>query len=155
MTWESKTWSQMTADDVYSVMKLRTDVFFLEQNITEEELDVHDRAPGTIHLWAEVNPGVAAAYVRVVSQDPPPLEDLGIGLSIGRLVVDKEFRGRGLGHALMREALGHLVERDVILHAQARVAGLYAGHGFVSVGEPFDEAGIVHVRMVRRWEEQR
>jgi len=149
MTWETRTWSQMSADDVFAVMKLRTDVFFLEQRITEEELDSDDRHPDTIHMWAETKPGVAVAYVRVVRKNPPPPEDMGIGLSIGRLVVDSRYRGTGLGHELMRRALSHCHGESVVLHAQAWVKSLYAAHGFVSVGQPFDEAGIVHVRMVR------
>ena len=150
MTWETKTWSQMTADDVFAVMKLRTDVFFLEQHITDEELDSDDKKSGTIHIWAEDEPGVAVAYVRVVRKDSPPAEDLGIGLSIGRLVVDSRLRGTGLGHELMRRALSHCEDEPVVLHAQAWVKGLYSQHGFVTHGEPFNEAGIVHVRMVRK-----
>lgn len=150
MTWETKTWAQMSADDVFAVMKLRTDVFFIEQHITEEELDSDDKNPDTIHIWAEKEPGVAVAYVRVVRKDPPPPEDLSIGLSIGRLVVDSRFRGTGLGHELMRRALSHCSTEAVVLHAQAWVEGLYTQHGFVTVGEPFEEAGIVHLRMVRK-----
>ena len=149
MTWETKTWSEMSADDVFEVMKLRTDVFFLEQRITEEELDDFDRDPRTIHLWAGDGAGHAIAYARVVTQDPPPEADLGIGLSIGRLVVASDHRGEGLGHKLMTRALGHCGDRPVVLHAQAWVKDLYQAHGFSVFGEPFDEAGIVHVRMVR------
>jgi ElaA protein len=149
MTWESKTWSEMSADDVFAVMKLRTDVFFLEQQITEEELDSLDRAPDTRHLWATAPSGDAIAYARVVFHDPAPSGDHGIGVSIGRLVVDPAWRGRGLGHELMQRALGFCEGQDVILHAQQWVAGLYSSHGFEAVGEPFDEAGIVHVRMIR------
>jgi ElaA protein len=149
MTWKTKTWSQMSANDVFAVMKLRTDVFFLEQHITEEELDRDDKNPHTIHIWAETDPGVATAYVRVVRKTPPPADDLGIGLSIGRLVVDSRFRGLGLGHELMRRALSHCAGEPVVLHAQAWIQSLYTQHGFVTVGEPFDEAGIVHLRMVR------
>jgi ElaA protein len=149
MTWESKKWSQMSADDVFAVMKLRTDVFFLEQQITEEELDTHDRDHRTHHVWAEDPRGVAVAYARVVTQEPAPVGDLGIGLSIGRLVVAPSHRRRGLGHELMRRCLEYCDGVPVILHAQAWVEGLYRSHGFVTVGEPFDEAGIVHVRMVR------
>jgi ElaA protein len=150
VSWESKTWPELSADDVFAVMKLRTDVFFLEQRITEEELDHHDRAPDTQHIWAHTPEGEAVAYVRVVVQDPPPAGDLGIGVSIGRLVVDAHWRGRGLGHELMRLALAHGGDGDIILHAQSWVARLYAAHGFETVGEEFVEAGIVHVRMVRR-----
>jgi len=150
MTWESKTWSEMSADDVFVVMKLRTDVFFLEQRITEEELDSFDRLPRTRHLWASSPTGEAIAYARVVTRDPVPADDHGIGVSIGRLAVDLAWRGQGLGHELMRRALSVCEGQDVILHAQMQVAGLYASHGFVTIGEPFDEAGIVHVRMVRR-----
>lgn len=149
MTWESKTWAEMSADDVFEVMKLRTDVFFLEQRITEEELDDADRFPTTRHIWATDDSGRAVAYVRVVRRVEPPQADQGIGLSIGRLVVASSHRGQGLGHELMRRALAECNGESVVLHAQARVEGLYRAHGFAAVGEPFDEAGIVHLRMIR------
>lgn len=149
VTWETKTWQQMSADDVFEVMKLRTDVFFLEQRITEEELDDLDRNPLTIHVWGADGAGRAIAYVRIVTQDPPPVADLGIGRSIGRLVVHSDHRGQGFGHELMSRALHHCGDAPVVLHAQEWVKSLYEAHGFSVVGEPFDEAGIVHVRMVR------
>ena len=149
MTWESKTWAEMSADDVFEVMKLRTDVFFLEQRITEEELDDADRFPTTRHIWAADDSSRAVAYVRVVRRVDPPAEDRGVGLSIGRLVVAESHRGHGFGHELMRRALAECAGETVVLHAQAWVEGLYRAHGFSPVGEPFDEAGIVHLRMIR------
>ena len=149
MSWETKVWAEMSADDVFGVMKLRTDVFFLEQRITEEELDAADRFPDTVHIWAEGSSGDAVAYVRVVRHDPPAADDHDIGLSIGRLVVAPTHRGKGVGHELMRRALALCGDEPVVLHAQAWVASLYTAHGFEVVGQPFDEAGIVHYRMIR------
>ena len=148
-TWEAKAFAQCTRDDVFDFAKLRTDVFFLEQHCSEEELDVWDRDPRTTHLWCRVD-GRMVGYGRILRKDSAGPEDLGVATSIGRLVVDKDFRGQGIAGELMARCVDAVGEEDVVLHAQDYVTGLYEKHGFVAFGEPFDEAGITHRRMVRR-----
>ena len=148
-TWEVKAFAQCTPDDVFDFAKLRTDVFFLEQQCSEEELDVWDRDPRTMHLWCRAD-GRMVGYGRILRKDSADPEDLGVTTSIGRLVVDKEFRGLGIAGELMARCVDSVGDQDVVLHAQDYVTGLYEQHGFVVFGEPFDEAGITHRRMVRR-----
>lgn len=70
---------------------------------------------------------------------------------IGRMAVLPEWRGRGVGGALLAEALAFARARGmarVYLHAQVQAIGFYARHGFVAVGPEHEEAGIPHRRMV-------
>jgi ElaA protein len=149
ITWESKRFRDCSADDVFEFSKLRTDIFFLEQQCNEEELDDWDRHPATDHLWARVN-GRMIAYARVVRREVGDPIDQGVTTSIGRVVVDKDFRGQGIASELVAKCVELTRGEDVVLHAQDYVTELYARHGFVEFGEPFDEAGIVHRRMLRR-----
>ena len=149
MTWECKSFAQCSADDVFEFAKLRTDIFFLEQHCDEEELDRWDRDPRTLHVWCRDGSRMVG-YARVVRKDQSDPEDLGITTSIGRLVVDAEYRGRGIASEVMTQCLDAIGEEDVVLHAQDYVTALYEQHGFDIFGEPFDEAGIRHRRMVRR-----
>ena len=69
---------------------------------------------------------------------------------IGRMAVVRSARGQGAGAQVLHTLVAHaqrLGYASVLLHAQAHAAGFYAAHGFVQVGEPFTEAGIVHIEM--------
>lgn len=149
MTWEVKRFDQCTPDDVFDFAKLRTDIFFLEQHCSEEELDEWDRHPNTTHVWGRVGPQMVG-YGRIVRRDVADPKDLDITTSIGRVVVDKDFRGRGIAGDIMSRCLEVVGHQDVVLHAQEYVISLYEQHGFIVFGEPFDEASIRHRRMVRR-----
>lgn len=142
-----KVWSELTTSELYAFLKLRTDVFFLEQQIDETELDDRDREPSTLHLWLADENGTVAAYLRVLLDPEPELRDA--RLVIGRVVVDPEWRGRGLAQQLLAQVLAVFGDRAMLLHAQAYITPLYAGFGFEPVGEPFQEAGIQHQSMYR------
>jgi len=73
----------------------------------------------------------------------------GIADSLGRMVVRKSARGRGLAQVLMARALEIAGDKPLYLHAQDYVTSLYAKFGFERRGELFQEAGIPHVVMVR------
>jgi len=145
----SKTWGEFTPDDVFEMAVLRSEVFFLEQKITEEEFDAADRNPGTRHLWIRDTRGMVA-YLRIVHHEEVSAEHDGIAESFGRMVVRQDCRGQGYAQALMAHALTLVADRPVFLHAQEYVASLYAQFGFVRQGEVFEEAGIPHVVMVRQ-----
>ena len=143
-----KTWSEFTPDDVFEMAVLRSEVFFLEQKITEEEFDAADRDPSTIHLWASDDRGMTC-YLRIV--DSPASADTheGIAQSLGRMVVRADARGQGLAERLMTQALDIAGKTPLYLHAQDYVTGLYEKFGFEARGELFMEAGIPHRLMVR------
>ncbi len=128
--------------------KLRSDVFFLEQRITEEELDDHDRDAQTMHYWISDRRGFVA-YLRVVVDDDAAAEHRGVPHSIGRVVVRPDRRGEGLAKNLMQQAIDDYGHLHLALHAQTYVADLYRQFGFEPYGEPFEEAGIPHLTMLR------
>lgn len=128
------------------MLKLRTDVFFLEQHIDETELDWRDLEPETLHYVA-LEGRDAIACLRVLVDAVPEYSDA--RHVIGRVVVRADRRGRGLADALLERAVADAGGVPMLLHAQEYVAGLYARHGFVAVGEGYLEAGIPHVSMYR------
>ena len=142
----ARAWGELTTDDLYSILKLRTDVFFVEQQVDETELDNRDQEPGTRHYWIEDASG-CAAYIRVLVNEQP--EHLDARHIIGRVVVRADRRGEGLAQLLLAQALEDLSGHAVLLHAQEYVAPLYAKFGFVAFGEPYDEATIMHISMYR------
>ena len=143
---QARSWGELTTDDLYSFVKLRTDVFFVEQKVDEEELDNRDQEPGTRHYWISDAAG-CAAYIRVLLNNEP--EHLDARHIIGRVVVRADRRGEGLAQLLLAQALDDLAGHAVLLHAQQYVAPLYAKFGFEEFGEPFDEATIMHIGMYR------
>ncbi|GAA4621605.1 GNAT family N-acetyltransferase [Actinoallomurus vinaceus] len=127
---------------LYALLKLRVDVFVVEQECPYPELDGRDTEPGTRHVWLSGDSGGPTAYLRVLD-DPD-------GARIGRVVTAPHARGGGLGARLMEAALEAIGDRTVRLDAQTHVAGFYARYGFVVDGPEYVEDGIPHVPMVRR-----
>jgi ElaA protein len=140
-------WSELTTTELYSILKLRTDVFFVEQKIDEEELDYRDLEPTTTHYWIEGAAREVIAYLRVL-RDPAPAH-LDAHHVIGRVVVRADYRGRGLAQRLLAVALAALEGEAVLLHSQVYIVPLYAKAGFEAFGERYVEAGIQHVSMYR------
>lgn len=144
-----KYWADLTTSELYSFAKLRTDVFLWEQGVKEEELDYRDLEPTTEHFWIADAAGTAA-YLRVIQNDEP--EYLDARTTFGRVVVRADRRGEGLAQVLVAEVMKSYGDRSMVLHAQSYIAPLYAKYGFVSFGEPYDEAGIDHISMYRAGE---
>ena len=139
-------WSDLTTDEVYAFLKLRTDVFFLEQKIDETELDDRDREPATRHYWIADDLGTAAYLRTLVDSEAEHLDAHRI---VGRVVVREDRRGEGLSQKLLAEVLSRHGTEAMMLHAQAYIAPLYAKFGFAAFGDVFEEAGIQHQSMYR------
>ncbi len=127
-------------------LRLRMDVFVREQQIDPAlEVDGRDEAARHVVVYNRLDQAVATG--RLITEAP------GVG-RIGRLAVDRDLRGSRLG----RQVLDALVEasqargdHEVQLHAQCAAEGFYRRAGFTAQGEPYDEAGIEHITMVRRF----
>ena len=143
-----KTWGEFTPDEVFEMAVLRSEVFFVEQKIDEQEFDRADRDPHTIHLWIADDEGMAA-YLRIVHSPEAAKSHEGIADSLGRMVVRASARGQGLAQVLMARALEIAGDKPLYLHAQDYVSALYEKFGFERTGDLFLEAGIPHVLMVR------
>jgi ElaA protein len=141
-----KSWGELTTSDLYSFLKLRTDVFYLEQKVDDEELDFRDLEAGTDHYWIADDKG-AAAYLRVLFDEAA--SHLDAQRVIGRMVVRQDRRGEGLAQVLLRAVIEHHGNDAMMLHAQAYTASLYAKVGFEAFGDSYPEAGIDHISMYR------
>jgi ElaA protein len=122
----------------YAVWRLRQEVFVVEQACAYPDLDGRDREAGTRHVVLRVG-GAVRGYARVL--------DDGSEWRIGRVLLERSVRGRGLADVLLRAALEVAGGRDVVLDAQTPLAGWYAAAGFVVAGPEFVEDGIPHVPM--------
>jgi ElaA protein len=122
---------------LYALLRLRVDVFVVEQQCAYPELDGRDTDPDTLHVWVE-DAGTVLGYLRLLA-DPE-------GARIGRVCVALEGRGRGIAEDLMHAALARCTG-PVVLDAQAHLSGWYERLGFVVTGPRFVEDGIPHVPM--------
>jgi len=136
------TGAELTADVLYALLKLRVDVFVVEQECPYPELDGRDLSPDTGHFWWPAS-GEPQGYLRLLSEPTG-------GWRIGRVCTAKDARGSGLGARLMAAAMARVGDADVVLDAQTYAQEFYGRFGFVAEGEPFDEDGIEHITMRRR-----
>lgn len=123
---------------LYKIIKLRVDVFVVEQACAYPELDGRDLEPGARQLWIERD-GEVIATLRLL--------DDGAALRIGRVATAAHTRAAGLAAQLVRRAVALAGEREVVLDAQSYLLGWYQRLGFVADGDEFVEDGIPHVPM--------
>ncbi|HEX9258013.1 MAG TPA: GNAT family N-acetyltransferase [Acidimicrobiales bacterium] len=129
---------ELDAAALYAFLKLRSDVFVVEQQCAYPELDGRDLEAATRHLWINGDDGSPAAYVRVLA-DPGAVR-------IGRVVTARAHRGQRLAERLILHALA-TTEGDAVLDAQAYLQVWYERFGFAVSGPGYVEDGIPHVPM--------
>ena len=143
--WVWKPFSELTPEELYAVLRLRSEVFVVEQGCVYLDLDGVD--PVCDHLLGLDDEGLAAS-VRVV---PPDVSYPGEP-SIGRVVTAPRVRGQGLGRPLMEEAVRHVSKRwpgPIKIGAQSYLRSYYESLGFSVCGPEYDEDGIPHFPMRR------
>ncbi|GAA4459147.1 GNAT family N-acetyltransferase [Phytohabitans houttuyneae] len=126
---------------LYELLRLRVDVFVVEQKCAYPELDGRDTEPETRHIWLSRD-GAPVAYLRI-------LADPGGVARVGRVVVTSAERGSGAAAQLMTAALEQIGDRPSVLDAQAHLVRFYERYGYVVTGPEFMEDGIPHVPMAR------
>ena len=145
LRWNCSPFAELELDLLYDLLRLRAEVFVVEQDCAYQDLDGYDRQ--SLHLCG-TEAGKLACYARIT----PP----GIKLrcaAISRVLVSEPHRGDGIGRLLMREALSRCEQRwpeaEIGLSAQQHLAGFYASLGFQAVSAPYDDEGIPHIDMLR------
>jgi len=149
MNWYCKTFNDLSLNTLYDLLKLRCDVFVVEQDCPYPELDELDRLPETRHLYA-IADGRMAAYARILPiQASYPLYS-----SIGRVVVAPQNRKDKLGHALVQKSVTQAMalwpEIAIKIGAQSHLEAFYQSHGFATVSQPYLEDGIEHISMLHQ-----
>ena len=132
----------LDAPTAYAVWKLRQDVFVVEQECPYPDLDGRDDEPDTRHVLLR-DDDTLLGYARVLDdrREGEPV------WRVGRVVLAREVRGRGLADPLMKTALQVAAGRDVVLDAQSPLVSWYATLGFEVDGPEFLEDGIPHTPM--------
>ncbi|WP_202077638.1 GNAT family N-acetyltransferase [Caldalkalibacillus salinus] len=145
MSWKLKTFSELSKQELYDIITARINVFVVEQDCPYPELDGKDQ--DSYHLFYIEEKGAIAAYSRIL----PP----GVAYdeaSIGRVIVNKKYRGKGLAKDMLRQALDmihyKLDAKRVKIQAQQYLQHFYASFGFKSVSDMYLEDGIPHVDML-------
>lgn len=131
----------LAAATLYDLLRLRVEVFVIEQACPYQDLDGLDLVPSTEHFWLESGRGEILSTLRLM-QEP--------GLfRIGRVCTRASERGHGHTTRLMQAALAEVGNRPCELNAQSYLADMYARHGFAAAGPEFLEDGIPHIPMRR------
>lgn len=145
MQWQCLGFDQLTTDQLYDILKLRVDVFVVEQNCPYPEIDGHDRVQGTYHVVAYEN-GMLMAYLRLL-----PAGLTYDCVSIGRVITSEAARGRGLGSELLRQGLAYAEQlwpgENIEIGAQSHLQSYYNRFGFTAFSEEYLEDGIPHIDM--------
>lgn len=150
MIWRKRAWADLTRDELHGLIRLRTDIFVVEQNCPYPELDGKDLH--SVHVYGVGEEALLAsgdaveACARIVDSSPS-------APSIGRVAVAESLRGKGLGQALMLHCFDVVRDRcgrvPIRISAQSHLQGFYAELGFVARGEEYLEDDIPHREMWR------
>ncbi len=141
--WNIKSFEDLSVKELYDILKLRSEIFVVEQNCVYLDLDGKDKL--ALHLFGEYE-GKIVAYSRLFKS--------GItfdNASIGRVVVDANYRDRKWGNELMQEAISgiqaHFGESKITIGAQLYLKKFYESQGFVQTSEMYLEDDIPHIEM--------
>ena len=139
MEFRYKTFGELSATELYEIVRARQEIFLMEQNIVCRDFDGVDYDSLHCFLW---DGGRVVAYLRAFFGGDGRVH-------IGRVLSIRH--GEGLGGELMRLSMPKIKEHfgceKITLHSQCHAEGFYLKLGFRSVGEVFLEEGIEHVEM--------
>lgn len=146
ITWTSKAFNELTTDEYFEILHLRVAVFVVEQDCPYQEVDEKDRK--SIHLFGRAEDGKVIAVTRILPQGISYNE-----VSIGRVALDKAYRGKGIADILMHESFKVIKqafgEQPIRISAQQYLLNYYNKHGFKQVGAGYLEDDIPHMEMLR------
>lgn len=143
MIWSTKNWEELTTRELFEAYKLRTDVFVVEQGCPYPEVDEHDLQSRHLFAWEGTE---LIAYARICPPNTVYRE-----ASLGRIVLAKENRNKGIGRELVCRALADLKKQwpdaPVKIQAQQYLESFYASFGFETIGESYPDVMVMHVDM--------
>lgn len=146
MMWKVQKFEELTVKQLYTYLQFRVNVFIVEQQCPYPELDGYDEE--AFHL-AYIENEKLLAYARILPEGVKYNR-----VSIGRVIVNQEVRGRGIAKELMKQSLSFIQQKwpqqEVQLQAQTHLRDFYGSFGFEAVSEDYDEDGIPHVDMVKK-----
>ncbi|MEZ5501789.1 MAG: GNAT family N-acetyltransferase [Halioglobus sp.] len=143
MQWHILAFRELTPEDLYAALRLRQEVFVVEQHCAYLDLDNKDQR--AMHVLCTLH-GKLVAYLRALAPGLSYPES-----SLGRIVVSPDMRGQQLGRALVQRGIDYNLsrwpDRDIAISAQAHLQDFYASLGFAGEGDEYPEDGIPHRKM--------
>lgn len=143
MRWTFKAFNEIDIHELYAIMALRGEVFVVEQDCPYQDADGLDQSSYHLCVW---DGSTLAAYLRVLPANTRFQE-----VSIGRIIVKSDYRGRSLGKEIVAKAISSVKNRfgsvPIKISAQCYLAKFYENIGFVVSGEAYEEDGIPHINM--------
>ena len=141
----TKTFNNLNIEELYEILRLRAEVFVVEQDCVYQDIDNKDKK--ALHVLGMKN-GRLIAYTRCFKPG-----DYFDEASIGRVVVDAKERKYGYGHDILKESINRIEKTfnttTIKLSAQQYLTKFYESHGFNQVGEGYLEDGIPHIAMLK------
>ena len=138
---KSKTFDELTTTELYEIIKSRTEVFLLEQNIVCQDLDDMDYK--SLHCFIEQD-GRVIAYLRAFSADSETVK-------VGRVLTLSH--GNGTGRELMEKSLDAIKNtfncKNLHISSQKHAVGFYEKFGFKTCSDEYMEEGVIHIAMER------
>jgi len=140
-----KTFNQLSLDELYYLLQLRSQVFVVEQDCVYQDIDVKDKK--ALHVIGKKD-NTIIAYSRIFKPG-----DFFKEASIGRVVVAENFRHLKYGHQLMVASIKAVetsfFSKKIKISAQKHLENFYNNLGFITSGEPYLEDGIPHIAMIK------
>lgn len=146
MIWKIKSFEELTTTELYAILRLRSEVFIIEQNCAYQDLDNSDQK--ALHLMGTDDSGQLLAYTRIFEPGIKFTE-----ASIGRVVTSPLARGKGAGRELMERSISELQQHygkiPIKIGAQQYLQRFYTSLGFEQISDTYLEDGIPHIEMLR------
>ena len=140
-----KKFNELSITELYDILQLRSEVFVVEQDCVYQDIDNKDQK--ALHLFISDDDKIVA-YTRMFNKG-----DYFEQASIGRVVVQENYRIKKLGHQLMKESVEaiktHYNTSQITLSAQKHLKRFYESHGFQQEGKEYLEDGIPHIKMIK------
>lgn len=135
---------QFTPNHLYAVLKLRQEIFIIEQDCIYPDIDELD--PHSEHLLLFDEKSELIGYLRIVPAGMKFQE-----VSLGRIIVDMSHRGTGLGKRIVKKGMELVLKKgedSIRIEAQHHLENFYSELGFKTTSKPYDVDGIPHIEML-------
>ena len=144
VNWKIRHFEQLSRNKLYKILRKRIDVFVVEQECPYPECDGKDR--DAFHIYA-LDDDTIVAYARIIKPGVSYQET-----SIGRVLVDQAYRGKGLGRKVMEKSIQFIREEmnedQIRISAQEYLLDFYREMGFQKQSDVYLEDGIPHIEML-------
>jgi ElaA protein len=144
MDFQIKKFNELSTEELYAILKLRSEGFVVEQQCIYQDCDGKDKT--SYHLFSKVDNEIIF-YLRILEKDVSYNE-----VSIGRVLVSKKYRGKNLGKQMMMAAIefieDSLNEKEIRISAQNYLIKFYSNLKFVKVSDVYLEDDIPHIEML-------